>query len=144
MRKSESKAPLVLMEQVIMVLVFALVAAMCIQAFALARSISLRMAERDHAMNISQTLAETVKAYGGSLEEIRGELGGVMDGEQLVFYYDDEWNAVPNVEEADFCAVFVTEESEALCRYGSIIVSDAAHEREIFSMRVAWQGAESE
>ena len=83
MRKSESKAPLVLMEQVIMVLVFALVAAMCIQAFALARSISLRMAERDHAMNISQTLAETVKAYGGSLEEIRGELGGVMDGEQL-------------------------------------------------------------
>ena len=38
----------------------------------------------------------------------------------------------------------VTEESEAFCRYGSIIVSDAAHEREIFSMRVAWQGAESE
>ena len=61
MERNESKAPLVLMEQVIMVLVFALVSAVCIQAFALARTTSLRMTERDHAMNVSQTLAETVK-----------------------------------------------------------------------------------
>ena len=49
MERNESKAPLVLMEQVIMVLVFALVSAVCIQAFALARTTSLRMTERDHA-----------------------------------------------------------------------------------------------
>lgn len=142
MRKSESKASLVLMEQVIMVLVFALVAAICIQTFVLARNISLRLEERDHAMNISQVLAETVKAYGGSLEEVGKELGGTIDGKQLVFYYDDRWNEVSEVAKADYCAVFVQEEKDTFCRYGKVIVCDAAQERDIFSMRVAWQGEE--
>lgn len=144
MRKSEGKAPLVLMEQVIMVLVFALVAAICIQAFVLARNISLCMTERDHAMNIAQTLAETVKAYGGSMEEVGNELGGSIDGEQLVFHYDGQWNGVANAEEAQYRVVFVREESDAFCRYGTISVSDKAQKQEIFSMQVAWQGEECE
>ena len=44
-----SKAPLALMEQMVMVLVFALAAALCLQAFALADRISRQNAERDQA-----------------------------------------------------------------------------------------------
>lgn len=46
-----SKAPLALMEQMVMVLVFALAAALCLQAFALADRISRQNAERDQALS---------------------------------------------------------------------------------------------
>ena len=106
MERNESKAPLVLMEQVIMVLVFALVSAVCIQAFALARTTSLRMTERDHAMKVSQTLAETVKACVGDPEAVCKEIGGGIDGEQLFFYYDSDWKVVSTSADASFRMVF--------------------------------------
>ena len=143
MERNESKAPLVLMEQVIMVLVFALVSAVCIQAFALARTTSLRMTERDHAMNVSQTLAETVKACVGDPEAVCKEIGGGIDGEQLFFYYDSDWKEVSTSVDASFRMVFEKEAGDGFCKYGRITVSDTAGEREIFSMRVAWQGAEA-
>lgn len=143
MERNESKAPLVLMEQVIMVLVFALVSAVCIQAFALARTTSLRMTERDHAMNVSQTLAETVKASVGDPEAVCKEIGGGIDGEQLFFYYDSDWKEVSTSADASFRMVFEKEAGDGFCKYGRITVSDTDGEREIFSMRVAWQGAEA-
>lgn len=143
MERSESKAPLVLMEQVIMTLVFALVSAVCVQAFVLARTTSLQMSERDHAVNISQTLAETVKACGGDTEEICAQLGGAVENGQLVFYYDSGWKQVPAAD-ASFQAAFAWEESDGFCRYGQITVSDTAGDQEIFSMEVAWQGADAD
>lgn len=144
MRKSESKAPLALMEQVIMVLVFALAAALCIQAFVHARNISLHMTERDHAVNIGQTLAETVKAYGGNLEEVCKELGGSVEGKKLVLYYDSEWNTVESSEDAEFRALFQPEDNDNFCQYGRVSVSETDGDREILSLKVAWQGAQSE
>ena len=63
-----SKAPLALMEQMVMVLVFALAAALCLQAFALADRISRQNAERDQALVAAQNAAEQVK-------QVRGRLG---------------------------------------------------------------------
>jgi hypothetical protein len=60
-----SKAPLVLMEQLVMVLVFALAAAVCVQAFALADRISRRSALQDAAAVTAQSMAEVWKAAGG-------------------------------------------------------------------------------
>lgn len=142
MEQNESKAPLMLMEQVIMVLVFALVAAICIQAFALARTTSVQMGDRDRAVNVSQILAETVKACGGSMEKVCERLGGEPDGERLVFYYDSGWKEAA-AEHASFSVVFAQEESGGFCRYGRITVSDVSGQQEIFSMRVAWQGEEA-
>lgn len=142
MEQNESKAPLMLMEQVIMVLVFALVSAVCIQAFALARTTSVQMSDRDHAVNVSQTLAETLKAYHGSTEKVRERLGGESDGERLVFYYDSDWRETAEPS-ASFLMSFGQEESDGFCRYGRITVCDVSDQREIFSMRVAWQGEEA-
>ncbi len=142
MRENESKAPLALMEQVIMVLVFALAAALCIQAFVLARTISLRLTERDHAVNISQTLAETVKVYGGSAEDVIEELGGEMSGEQLVFYYNSDWEQLSREKKADYRVVFEKTDRDHFCQYGKITVSDTEKDSEIYSLRIAWQEGE--
>ena len=140
MSRDESKAPLVLMEQVIMVLVFALVAALCIQAFVLSRTLSVQMTERDHAMNVSQTLAETVKAYGGDLKAVSEKLHGESDGMQVQFFYDDDWNIAQKAD-ASFQVVFEQESGEGFCKNGRIMVLDASGEHEISSMKIAWQGA---
>ena len=143
MNRDESKAPLVLMEQVIMVLVFALVAALCIQAFVLSRTLSIGMTDRDHAMNVSQTLAETVKACGGDMEAVCEKLDGEPDGKRLQFFYDDDWNAAKEAD-ASFVLVFEQEAGEGFCKNGRIAVSDASGAQEIFSMKIAWQGAETD
>ena len=60
-----SKSPLALMEQVIMVLVFALAAALCLQVFVLSDQMSEKNRDTDRAVLLAQNTAEMIKACGG-------------------------------------------------------------------------------
>ena len=62
---NRSKAPLTLMGQLLMVLFFALTAAICLQAFANSEAISQSSADRDAAALLAQNAAETVKGVHG-------------------------------------------------------------------------------
>lgn len=73
----KSRASLVLMEQLIMVLVFALAAALCLRSFAKAEEISARTARRDEAVWIAQNAAELLKA--GKEPEVPSESGFALD-----------------------------------------------------------------
>ena len=64
-----SKASLFLMEQLVMVLVFALAAALCLNAFVQAQRISDAAAWQDEAALTAQNAAELLKA-GMSIEEV--------------------------------------------------------------------------
>lgn len=99
-----SKASLFLMEQLVMVLVFALAAAVCLQVFVRAEEISAETARRDEAVVIAQNAAELLKA-GDSAQEIEQRLSGsyevvieeqtvqipgLLQAEIAVFYEDTE------------------------------------------------------
>ena len=71
----KSKSPLVMLEQLIMLLVFALAAAMCLQAFALADSQSKTTIARDAAIIEVQQAAEVIKYCGGDMERAAAILG---------------------------------------------------------------------
>lgn len=73
----KSRASLVLMEQLIMVLVFALAAALCLRCFAKAEEISVQTARRDEAVRIAQNAAELLKA--GKEPEAASEEGFTVD-----------------------------------------------------------------
>ena len=79
----KSKAPLLLMEQMVMLLVFALAAALCLQAFALSDRLSRRSEARDKGVILSQTAAEVIRHQGGTaetaLEKAAASLGGTYD-----------------------------------------------------------------
>ena len=64
----KNKTPLPLMEQLIMVLVFALTAALCLQGFSLADRISHRQEAREKAVVLAQNTAEALKSNSGDLE----------------------------------------------------------------------------
>ena len=69
----KSKAPLFLMEQLVMVLVFALAAALCLNVFVQAQQISDAAARQDEAVLIAQNAAELLKA-GISPKEVENRL----------------------------------------------------------------------
>lgn len=71
----KSKAPLALMEQMVMLLVFALAAALCLQAFVTSDELSKNSEDRDRAAILCQNAAEAVRGAGGNLEEAAERLG---------------------------------------------------------------------
>ena len=88
-----SKATLSLMELLVMVLVFALAAALCMQAFARAQAISLETMRRDEAVVLAQNGAELLKAGMTEPEiekqlsdELPQEIPGMKQAEISVFY----------------------------------------------------------
>ncbi len=71
----KNKTSLLLMEQLVMVLVFALAAALCLGVFVEADRISRETARRDEAVLIAQNAAELLKATSGDVEQTLAILG---------------------------------------------------------------------
>ncbi len=148
---TKSKAPLAMMEQMVMLLVFALAAALCLQAFVKSDEMSKRSEARDRAMVLCQNVAEAMRASGLSASEAAWEaaekLGCRYDKGTLYQEYDENWNPVepgelgvyrldaggiptelPNLQAAHVCV-----------RRGF----NAGQETEtIFELEVAWQWQE--
>lgn len=88
----KSKAPLALMEQLVMLLVFALAAALCIQVFVLSSRMSQWCVARDRAVTEVQNAAEAVKAFAGDLKLCEALLGGTVEERHWQIAYDENWN----------------------------------------------------
>ena len=80
----KGKTSLVLLEQVVMILVFALAAALCLQAFALSGRISTESELRDRAVLQAQNAVEILKDCGGDRAQAVDQIGGRFDGDILV------------------------------------------------------------
>ena len=75
----KNKASLVLIEQLIMTLVFALAAAVCLQIFVKADSISRQTERLGQAQVLAQNGAEAIKAADGDLAQAAALLGGTAE-----------------------------------------------------------------
>lgn len=143
MRYSKSRAPLVLMEQLVMVLVFALAAAVCIQSFVMTGIRSKKLVQKDHAMMVCESLAEIVKACHGDKNKILSETGGSLQEDRIQVSYDENWNRVPR-EDAVYMAVFQLQDTKSLCHRGTITVTAQENEDVLFSLDIAWQGEKND
>ena len=145
----KSKAPLVMMEQIVMILVFALAAALCLQAFVLSDASSRRAAARDRAAAVAQTVAETIRHTGGdagtALSGAAKDLG--MDYEQGLLWadFDEDWNRTPSGEEGAYrVAAQGTDSGQTGLQTARVEVSRSAAEAEeadvLLTFDVSWQG----
>lgn len=140
-----SKAPLALIEQVIMILVFALAAVLCLRAFVWSDAQSALQADRDRAVVVAQRAAENLKAAGGDMAHAQAEaarrMGGVV--EQGVWYvlYDQNWTAVGGYHEAAYAvyAQGVPIEVNGLWKAEVWVASCDGDGAPLFSLDVAWQ-----
>ena len=158
----KSKAPLALMEQMVMLLVFALAAALCLQAFVKSDEISLKSQAKSNAALAAQNTAEIIRHSGGSLEYALVELADKQEGSyleeadsadiKLVILYDGEWR--PVAEQGDYLLtvqgipteedglqkvlIQVTDLSGVQGIGEQIDVGDHAESKLLFEMETAW------
>ena len=96
---------LVLMEQLIMILIFALATALCLRLFVRADAISTENARQDHAVLVAQNAAELLKSGADADDipedeaypvEIRMEESGIagLAQAEIIVYYEDETDPV--------------------------------------------------
>ena len=127
-----SKAPLLLMEQMVMLVVFALAAALCLQAFAASDRISVRNENRDRAVQWSQTVAETLHYYGGAPDQAlrrTAETLGAAYGEGVL-----------SLELGDGCRLTARETPAETERLSMVrIVSEDESGETLFELETAWQ-----
>lgn len=93
---NRGKAPLVLMEQLAMLLVFALAAAVCLRIFVASDQLSLQLQDRDRAALLCQNTAELLRANGGDVEDALTQVGGAAPGRREGFgcfaLYGPDWS----------------------------------------------------
>ena len=98
--KERTRASLFLMEQLIVITVFAVCASVCAWIFAEAFFVSKDANDLNYALIAAKNGAETFKAYG-TAKETAEALGGVYgsDGSAVV-YYDKNWRVSTESEAA--------------------------------------------
>ena len=94
----KNKTPLVIMEQTVMILVFAFAAAVCMQVFVYSDKLSNHNQQRDNAVIVAQNAAEMLKYSGGE------------SGDTL--YYDLNWQPVSEQENAAYRLETIYNESD--------------------------------
>lgn len=128
MSYERSKAPLALMEQIIMILVFALTAAVCLQAFVYANHLSEQGDRQNLAASHAQEVVEHCKMLSGDLEQVQSELQGELTEDVLSVLFEDDHMMV---------VLTVTGQSEFLTK-AKVSVQDESR-KEIFTLDAAWQ-----
>lgn len=119
----KSKAPLVMMEQMVMILVFALAAALCLQAFVLSDSLS----EKDEARDVAVVLCEN------AAESLR-----VSAREEAVLYYGLDGSESQEPAGLRLEISGLPEDQPYLCRARVRAVLEDSGE-ELYSLEYAWQ-----
>ena len=126
------------MEQLVMLLIFALAAALCLQIFVFSSQISRECEIRDGAVAVAQNAAETLKATCGDLEEATRLYGGILREEKWLMGLDEAWQEV-SVDDAAYClTVTLLEEDTPLLGMAEVAVQNQEAES-IFQISVAWQ-----
>lgn len=134
----KNKAPLSLMEQLIMLLVFALSVALCLQIFVFSAQISRRCEAQGHAVTAVQNTAETLKFCRGDVSCYRQFLGGSGNAQQWEIGYDENWDATSSKQAV--YRILITPEPTSLSTLGRASIRALTETgQELFSVTVSWQ-----
>ena len=136
----KSKAPLALMEQVIMLLVFALAAAMCLQIFILSDKMSRNCEARDRAVIEVQNMAETLKICRGDTKQFEQLLGIEGKNAQWQLGYDSQWRKI-SLEQAEYQILVTLIQTDVPTLGSAEIFAQTAEGETLFQVTVSWQEA---
>jgi hypothetical protein len=112
---NRSKSTLFLIEQLIVIAVFAMCAVACISILTAAYFNANDTRSVSHAVLKAQSGAEVFKATGGDFEAMADILGGFVpaagDGHAFIIYYDDTWS-VCGSDNATYMLYITADESQ--------------------------------
>ena len=110
--KQRSKSTLFLIEQIIVIAVFAVCAAACVRILAASYFISQESKDLSNAVLAAQSAAESYKAVGGDLEKVARILNSPnLHGTDLVVFYNGEWIQTQEPDSAAYALRLVSDSS---------------------------------
>ena len=133
-----NKAPLALMEQLIMVLVFALAAALCLQVFIFSDRVSRRNEAVDRAVLEAQNAAESLKSVRGDFALAAELHGGSYDGRTWGRLYNEDWE-LEHGDKGAYCLLATPADSGAVLLGSAEVTVCTAKGDVLVSLPVAWQ-----
>jgi len=132
------RSVLPMMELMIMVLVFAISAGICVRCFVHADQLSKQQENKTEAVLVAQNAAELLKSSSGDMERAADRIGGFCDGNSWFIPMNASWEAIEAVEQAVFL-LEVTRETEAALPLGTALLRVTAGDETLVEIRVAWQ-----
>lgn len=144
----KGKGSLALMEQIVMLLVFALAAALCLQAFVKSDQLSRRSQDADHAMALCQSVAETICNNGGDIDAafrtLNGREPGHRDGFGAFEGYNSDWEPISgDGRESSAYTLQVLETPSEIAGLATAKVEayvwESGEMHSLFSIDIAWQ-----
>lgn len=128
-----------------MLAVFALAAALCLQAFVKSDRMSKDSEARDRAMTLCQSAAEAVRHSGGDLEQAASALGFPcggsysQEGQLFSIHYNEDWS-ISDTREYAWC-LWVERVDSGVDGLGkaSVKMLTASHQKVMFELEVCWQ-----
>lgn len=134
----KNKAPLALMEQLVMLVVFALAAALCLQIFVFSGDLSRYSRARSQGVTVAQNAAEILKYNKGDLEACARQYGGSKTENGWQMGFDQSWQETSEEETAYLLRVTPVEEAEPLLGTAEVTVS-RADGNVLVQLTVSWQ-----
>ena len=134
----KNRTLLPLMEQLLMIAVFALAAALCLQGFSLANRISKERQAKDTAVIMAQNAAEILKSVSGDFNKACDIYAGTASEANWYVSYDTEWSPLTAPEDEAYSLQAV------LCETGSPLFGSATicikeGSRVLYTLTVGWQ-----
>lgn len=130
-------ASLALTEQVIMLLILIVAAALCLRAFAWSDQQSLHYTDRDRAMVELQSAAEILKTHSGDFSAAAASYGGRATQTQWVLDFDENWNITATSGTYRICATAIACDVDYL---GSATLTVQPVVGDIFAeLTISWQ-----
>ena len=130
MRRGGGRLSLFLIEIIVVVLVFALSSAICLNIFSAARQKSAASESLNRAVTAAQSAAETLKACGFDAGAAASALSGVCSGDTVIVTYNDDFS-VCSGDAAYIMTITIASGSPARAHI------DISGDSEIFSLNVA-------
>lgn len=134
----KNKVFLSLIEQVIMLLVFALAAAICVQIFLLSNQLSWNEYDQNQSMIKTINAAETLKSCNGNYEMLVQLLGATSNETHLELYYDDNWNSTAHERSEYQLQIYPLTSDNDLLGTAKLLTKNKSGDV-LFTMTVAWQ-----
>lgn len=131
-----NKATLALLEQAVMLTVFALAAVLCLRGFLWADETAAELAARDQALLLAQNTAEVLKASGGDFQLSADHCGGIPDDNSLVILYDETWAVTEDMHTYTLRAQL---EDSGIPFLGQACITVEGAEQPLAQLQVCWQ-----
>lgn len=133
----KNKSMLVMIEHIVMLLVFALAATVCVRMFVLSDNLSRKYEATDRAVQVTQNAAEMMKKNGPAWFT---EQSGVLHTEEDTWavFFDEKWNATGAETMVYALVAKVSENTDKSLWRAELIAMTAAGE-ELFRLPVAGQ-----